>query len=96
MEHEDRRLVFEFDGDHVGCFEGIDGYPTTPGKYRYMPFRGPGHYEMREACARRGSARCSYRTAEGVVEFTARPANEYGALEISDIAARAIARVRSK
>jgi hypothetical protein len=36
---------FMFDGMAVGFFEEVKP-PSSPGLYRYMPYRGPGHYEM--------------------------------------------------
>ena len=82
---EGRALTFEFKGQHVGYFEAMDAYPSAPGKYRYMPYRGIGHLKMIEECARAGMARCTYAGAHGTMEFTVRTAGEYGMLEISEI-----------
>jgi hypothetical protein len=83
---EGRPLTFEFNGQSVGYFEGIDAYPTTPGKFRYMPYRAIGHLKMIEACARDGSARCTYTGSSGPMACTVRTAGEYGLLDISEIA----------
>lgn len=80
-------MTFEFKGQHVGYFEAIDAYPSAPGQYRYMPYRGIGHLKMIEECARAGMARCTYAGAYGTMEFTVRTAGEYGLLEISEIEA---------
>jgi hypothetical protein len=84
--NEGRPLTFEFGGQRVGYFEEIDAYPSAPGKYRYMPYRALGHLKMIEACARDGSARCTYTGASGTIGFIVRTAGEYGLLEISEIA----------
>ena len=84
---EGRALTFAFKGQHVGYFEEIDAYPSAPGRYHYMPYRGIGHLKMIEECARAGMARCTYAGAHGTMEFTARTAGEYGLLEISEIGA---------
>ena len=43
MAHSERE--FMFDGKPVGYFEERE-LPRVPGRYRYMPYRGLGHYEM--------------------------------------------------
>lgn len=30
----------------VGIFTEATGIPIVPGKYQYMPYRGPGHYDL--------------------------------------------------
>ena len=49
---------FFFEEHAVGYFE--DQLPSSPGQYRYMPFRGPGHLRLVEAFASSGSQRCYY------------------------------------
>jgi hypothetical protein len=49
---------FFFEDHAVGYFE--DQLPSSPGEYRYMPFRGPGHFRLVEALASSGSQRCYY------------------------------------
>ena len=52
---EDKRFYFE---EHaVGCFEQI---PSSPGQYRYIPLRGPGHLRLLERLASAGAQRCYY------------------------------------
>jgi len=49
---------FFFEEQPVGYFE--DELPSSPGEYRYMPFRGPGHPRLVEALASSGSQHCYY------------------------------------
>jgi len=46
----------------VGYFE--ERLPSSPGFYRYMPFRGPGHFQLAQALVSIGPQRCYY-IAEG-------------------------------
>lgn len=74
---------FLFDGMAVGYFEEVEP-PRSPGLYRYMPYRGPGHYEM-QMVLRGGGSPCCYYEADGVrVSFTVRDCPEYGVLELCD------------
>jgi len=41
-------LAFKFRGLPAGYFDEAT-YPKEKGRYRYMPYRGPGHYEMMKA-----------------------------------------------
>lgn len=76
---------FYFDGMEVGYFEQ-DDYPTTDGKYRYMPYRGRGHYEMQTSLERGDEARCSYDAGGQHVTFVVRKCPEHGVLVLSDFA----------
>ena len=49
---------FFFEEHAVGYFE--DQLPSSPGHYRYMPFRGPGHLHLVKALATSGPQRCYY------------------------------------
>ena len=51
------RLNFFFEGEPVGYF--ADGYPTSPGRYEYDPYRGEGHARFARAL-RRGPAECCF------------------------------------
>ena len=74
---------FFFDGMAVGYFEEAES-PRSAGLYRYMPYRGPGHYEMQTLSQGGGLPRCYYE-ADGIrVSFTVRGCPEYGVLELSD------------
>ena len=67
----------------VGCFEEPD-FPHINGRYRYMPYRGPGHYFMQTE--RRGgrSPRCCYDASGVLVSFMVLDCPEFGVLELSD------------
>ena len=78
-------LTFEHKGQRVGYFQGLDAYPTQPGKYRYMPYRGLGHFNMIEECARAGRAQCTFTAPNGTIGFVAKPAGEYGMIDVSEI-----------
>jgi hypothetical protein len=79
------KLEFSCGGKVVGAFVDVEKFPDAPGRVRYMPYRGPGHLLLQEECARSGSARCSYVTAAGTVDFTARVGGDYGLLDIDEI-----------
>lgn len=66
------RLNFSFQGSPVGYFVDLDTYPSVPGRYKYMPFRGPGHLALRNECTRNGCAHCTYPVGDGVVSFVVR------------------------
>ena len=78
----DAKLEFLFDGLPVGVFEEPE-FPKCDGRYHYMPYRGPGHYEMQTALQKSGSARCSYKDADGRTSFTVMSCPAYGILELS-------------
>ena len=73
-------LEFWFQGLPVGFFEEPE-YPRTSGRYRYMPYRGPGHYRMGQALAH-GPAQCSFKAGWRRRKFTVKSVPEYGVLEI--------------
>lgn len=72
---------FSYDGMPVGYFEE-ERYPTVPGRYRYEPYGGPGHYEMQTAREAGARPRCTYREGNRVVSFTVNDCPEYGMLEL--------------
>jgi hypothetical protein len=49
---------FDFHGMAVGLFIGAG--PETPGPAEYVPYRGPGHYELQQALRDGRIGRCSY------------------------------------
>src|SRR5690349_12973311 len=63
---------FYFRNMPVGHFVDPAAFPTAPGVYSYMPFRGPGHLEAYKASAETGSAWCSFRDGQSEVRFRAR------------------------
>jgi hypothetical protein len=67
----------------VGYFEEPE-YPGTAGRYRYMPYRGVGHYHMGQAL-KTGPARCSFSHEGSRYEFVVTAVPEYGVLEIVQV-----------
>ena len=59
---------FFFGEDSVGYFESQS--PSSPGEYRYMPFRGLGHFRLVQALASSGSQRGYYFAAGEKRYFT--------------------------
>jgi hypothetical protein len=52
-----RRLEFFLDQWPVGVYLNR-GYPTTPGRYRYEPFRGTGHLRLVQTLGQGQAAEC--------------------------------------
>lgn len=77
-----RELEFKFGGDEVGYLEE-PAFPKAEGRYRYVPYRGPGHYEMAQEMTARGSAVIVF-DDEGIVRRARAREIEYGVLELSD------------
>jgi hypothetical protein len=84
---EMKELTFYFERMPVGRFVQSD-YPTTDGQYRYMPYRGPGHYEMQTSLRRGDEVRCAYDAGGQHVTFAVRECPEYGALVLGDFRTR--------
>ena len=62
----------------VGCFEN-QCVLSMPGRFRYMPYRGPGHHEMQMALRNGQRPRCTISdTSFEIVECP-----EYGVLVLS-------------
>jgi len=78
-----KELTFYFAGMPVGCLVQSD-YPMTDGQYRYMPYRGLGHYQMQTSLQRGDEVRCSYDAGGRHVTFAVRECPEYGALVLAD------------
>ena len=70
-----------FDGMPVGYFEEM---PRSSGLYRYIPYRGSGHFDMWECHHSGGSPRCFYDTDTERVSFVVRDGPEYGVLDLDD------------
>ena len=75
--------VFMFESLPVGSLEERD-YPRTPGQYRYMPFRGPGHYKMQTLLRKGGRPRCHYNDGKNVISFTVQGCPKYGVLDLCE------------
>src|SRR5690606_15876347 len=72
---------FYFDGMAVGLFLESDG-PRIPGRYRYEPYRGPGHFDMQTICRAGGLPRCYYDIAAERVSFAVIDCPDYGVLQL--------------
>ena len=77
------KLDFYYEDKIVGEFLGIAACPRQAGRYRYMPYRGPGH--LQDKCQRLGFANCSFVDGEGRITFTARTTAEKGVIDVSGL-----------
>jgi hypothetical protein len=77
------QLAFFLDGYPVGIFKE-NGYPTSPGRYRYCPYRGAGHLRMGTALREGLQPRCTFRTEERSVSFRVVNVPKYGLLDLTD------------
>lgn len=73
---------FSFDGKDVGYFESPS--PRQDGHARYMPFRGPGHYELQQALKMGARPRCAYIVNGTEISFDVLACPEYGVLELAN------------
>lgn len=73
---------FSYQDMPVGCFEE-ESFPAAAGRFRYMPYRGPGHYEMQTALSAGSRPECSYREGNRIVSFVVVDCPEYGVLELA-------------
>ena len=83
MTPEQERKTFFFAGNAVGYFTE-EALPAKPGRYHYMPYRGPGHYKLGLALRSSGPQRCHYLVKGKKREFTVAAWVSYGLLELSD------------
>ena len=74
---------FSYKGMPVGSFE-LESYPTAPGRYRYMPYRGPGHYELQTALRTGAQPHCTFQARGRAVSFVVVDCPEYGVLEVAE------------
>ena len=63
--------------------------PRSSGRYRYMPYRGRGHYQLGLEMGKKGSARCYYDVGPERISFSVVGCPEYGVLELADFEAEA-------
>jgi len=75
--------TFFFEGNPVGYFSE-DQLPATPGRYKYLPYRGPGHYNLGQALSSHGPQRCHYLLNGQLRHFTVISFVSYGLLELSE------------
>jgi hypothetical protein len=76
-------LKFMFKGMPVGHFEESE-YPRRDGRYRYMPYRGPGHLQMQTELRNSARAECHYEFGGERVTFAVEDYPEYGVLELAN------------
>lgn len=76
--HSERDFFFE--GVRVGYFEDV--LPSSPGVFRYMPYRGYGHWRLGEALASHSQS-CYYVSHGKKHHFTLARIVSYGLLEVS-------------
>ena|ERR1700722_10405025 len=76
-----REIEFSYKDMPVGVFQE-EAFPTAPGHYRYMPYRGGGHYEMQKALHAGSRPRCTFRTLDRVVSFAVVDCPEPHVLEL--------------
>ena len=69
--------LFMFDGMLVGYFAQSE-FPRAPGRFRYIPFRGRGHYELQKQSQAGIRPRCYFDTGKEIVSFVVRDFPEYG------------------
>ena len=74
-------LEFHCDKMPVGRLMNVEDYPTRANRYRYMPYRGPGHLRMQETCRTLGQAHCVYVGPAGEVEFVVKLTRDQGVIE---------------
>jgi hypothetical protein len=67
MQSELKPQSFFFEDEPAGYFEQ-DQFPLEPGSYRYLAYRGVGHYRLMQSLKSSGSQRCYY-FVKGVKHF---------------------------
>ena len=82
-----RQLEFFYRGMPVGIFrEPV--FPDAPGRYRYEPYRGPGHYELGQALRRGERCECTYEAVDPIVRFAVIATQIYGQIDLYDFQRR--------
>lgn len=74
-------LTFRFMGEAVGYFEDHI-IPSTPGLYRYMPYRSISHMRMFQQIQDSGSAHCTYEHEGSEVSFMVLECPQHGFLRL--------------
>ncbi len=70
------------DGQPVGFFK-TEVAPQGDGRYRYEPFRGPGHFLMGSRLRDGIPVSCYYLNGDRRITFTVDAVPEYGYLQLS-------------
>jgi hypothetical protein len=91
MKSDLENIQFFFGHEVVGYFE--DQSPSSAGEYRYMPFRGPGHFLLGQELSRKEPQYCHY-VANGETHYftVARILRPY-VLEVSELVPARVSRM---
>jgi len=76
-------MEFFFNNLAVGYFTA-EKYPTTAGRFEYMPYRGPGHYQMQEEIEAQGCCQCYYQHNGKIIQFVVLNYPKYGVLDLAE------------
>ena len=76
--------IFFYNDHEVGYFVSGE-YPCTPGDVEYMPFRGPGHFEMQQSLNSRKVVECVFNHHGREYRMQVESCPEYGVLRVSGI-----------
>jgi hypothetical protein len=83
MRADQKANSFFFEDRPVGYFED-DQLPCSPGSYRYVPYRGPGHLQLQQALVSQGPQRCHYIAKNAKRYFTVVACPAHGLLELAN------------
>ena len=83
MDPQKQAKTFFYQGNPVGYFEE-EHLPAALGNYRYMPYRGPGHYRLMGALKSEGPQRCHFEKEGRKLFFTVKAWISTGLLELSE------------
>ena len=91
MESGQENIQFFFGHEAVGYFE--DQLPSSAGEYRYMPFRGPGHFLLGQELTRKGPQYCHYVVNGETRYFTVARIPRPNILEVSELVPSPVSRI---
>ena len=91
MQSGRENIEFCFGTQVVGYFE--DEAPSSAGQYRYMPFRGPGHFGLVQELARKGPQYCHYDANGETRYFTVVRIPSLHVLEVSELVPSPVSRI---
>ena len=90
MQSSPENVQFFFGNEVVGYFE--EQPPLSAGQYRYMPFRGPGHFRLVQEL-RKGPQYCHY-VADGETRyFTVERIPSMWVLDVSELVKPPVSRI---
>jgi hypothetical protein len=91
MQSGPENIKFFFGHQVVGYFE--DQPPSSAGEYRYMPFRGPGHFRLGQELGRKGPQYCHYIANGETRYFTVVRIPRHYILEVSELVPSPVSRI---